>query len=349
MGDTQQGMPSHGLPSHGSPSHGLLKQLARYREPSHARSVVELTLTKVAFVALWAAAWWALSISYWLTLAIAVPAAAFLARLFLIQHDCGHGAFFRRRAINDWVGRILGTLTMTPYNVWRRSHAVHHATSGNLDKRGEGDIDTLTVKEYQALSPLRRLAYRAYRHPIVLFGIGPAYQFLLRNRLPFSLRSGDWRFWISAMGTNATIVLVAGCLIYFLGAGPFFLVQLPILLLAASIGVWLFYVQHQFEDTYWARDGEWQAQDAAIHGSSHYDLPGVFRWLTANIGVHHIHHLSSRIPYYRLPQVLRDFPELARIHRLTFMQSLACVKLRLWDEGQRKLVSFSDARTRAAK
>ncbi|MBN4016385.1 fatty acid desaturase, partial [Rhodospirillaceae bacterium AH-315-P19] len=312
MGDTQQGMPSHGLPSHGSPSHGLLKQLARYREPSHARSVVELTLTKVAFVALWAAAWWALSISYWLTLAIAVPAAAFLARLFLIQHDCGHGAFFRRRAINDWVGRILGTLTMTPYNVWRRSHAVHHATSGNLDKRGEGDIDTLTVKEYQALSPLRRLAYRAYRHPIVLFGIGPAYQFLLRNRLPFSLRSGDWRFWISAMGTNATIVLVAGCLIYFLGAGPFFLVQLPILLLAASIGVWLFYVQHQFEDTYWARDGEWQAQDAAIHGSSHYDLPGVFRWLTANIGVHHIHHLSSRIPYYRLPQVLRDFPELAR-------------------------------------
>ena len=322
----------------------LLKVLARYREPDHTRSVFELIITCVSFVVLWAAAWWALSISYWLTLAISVPAAAFLVRLFLIQHDCGHGAFFRRRAINDWVGRILGVVTLTPYDVWRRDHATHHATSGNLDKRGVGDIDTLTVKEYLALPRRRRIAYRIYRHPLIMFGIGPAFHFLLRNRLPLGFTRAGRRFWISAMGTNATIALTAGIMIYFLGAGPFLLVQLPMTLLASSIGVWLFYVQHQFEDTFWDESSAWKSQDAALYGSSYYDLPGALRWLTANIGVHHVHHLSSRIPYYRLPQVLRDFPEFTKIGRLTLMQSFVCVKLRLWDEDKRKLVSFAEAR-----
>ena len=338
---TRQQVQSEGNPP---AARDLLKALARYREPDHLRSVLELTVTGVSFVVLWGAAWWALSIGYWLTLALSVPAAAFLLRLFLIKHDCGHGAFFRRGVLNDWVGRVLGVVTLTPYDVWRRHHATHHATSGNLDKRGVGDIDILTVGEYRALPRSRRLAYRLYRHPLVTFGIGPAYHFLLRNRLPLGFSRGDRRFWISAMGTNATLALVAGIMIYFLGAGPFLLVQLPITLLAASVGVWLFYVQHQFEDTYWVEDEAWNPHDAALHGSSHYDLPGPLSWITANIGVHHVHHLSSRIPYYRLPRVLRDFPALARIGRLTLMQSFACARLRLWDEGRQKLVSFAEAR-----
>ena len=331
------------------PAGDLLKALARYREPHHMRSVLELILTCVLFVVFWVAAWWALSISYWLTLAICVPAGAFLVRLFVIKHDCGHGAFFRRRIFNDWVGRVLGVMTLTPYDVWRRDHAIHHATSGNLDKRGVGDIDTLTVREYQALPRWRRISYGLYRHPLIVFGVGPAYHFLLRNRLPLGFSSADGRFWISTMGTNATIALVAGILIYFLGAGPFLVVQLPITLLAATIGVWMFYVQHQFEDTYWAEDHAWKLHDASLYGSSHYDLPGVLRWITANIGIHHVHHLSTRIPFYRLPQVLRDFPELTRIRRLTLMQSFVCLRLRLWDEGQRKLVSFAEARALQAE
>ena len=331
------------------PAGDLLKALARYREPHHMRSVLELILTCVLFVVFWVAAWWALSISYWLTLAICVPAGAFLVRLFVIKHDCGHGAFFRRRIFNDWVGRVLGVMTLTPYDVWRRDHAIHHATSGNLDKRGTGDINTLTVREYQALPRLRRIAYRLYRHPLIMFVVGPAYHFLLRNRLPLGFANADRRFWISAMGTNATIALVAGIMIYFLGAGPFLVVQLPITLLAATIGVWMFYVQHQFEDTYWAEDKTWKLHDAALYGSSHYDLPAVLSWITANIGVHHVHHLNSRIPFYSLPQVLRDFPELVNVRRLTLMQSLVCLKLRLWDESQRKLVSFSETRALQAE
>ena len=308
------------------------------------RSLFELIITSVLFIVFWVAAWWALSVSYWLTLALSVAAGALLARLFLIKHDCGHGAFFRRRIFNDWVGRVLGILTLTPYYVWRRNHAVHHATSGNLDKRGTGDIDTLTVSEYQALPRLRRIAYQLYRHPLLMFVVGPAYHFLLRNRLPLGFANADRRFWISAMGTNAAIALVGGFMIYFLGAVPFLLVHLPITLLAATIGVWLFYVQHQFEDTVWANDHAWNLYDTAFFGSSHYELPTVLNWITANIGVHHVHHLNSRIPYYRLPQVLRDIPSFTKNRRLTLRQSFVCMKLRLWDEDQQKLVSFAEAR-----
>jgi omega-6 fatty acid desaturase (delta-12 desaturase) len=326
------------------PARNLLAALAPYRQPDHGRSVRELIVTHIPFIALWVAAWGALSISYWLTLALCVPAAGFLLRIFVIQHDCGHGAFFRRRAVNNWVGRVHGILTLTPYGVWQRGHAIHHATSGNLQKRGVGDVNVLTVREYQALPRWRRIAYRLYRHPLVLFGFGPAYVFLLRNRFPPGIGSAGWRFWASAMGTNAAIALAAGILIYVLGAGPFLLVQLPITLLAALTGMWLFYVQHQFEDTYWAEDDAWTSHDACLYGSSHYDLPGVLRWFSANIGIHHIHHLGSRIPFYRLPQVLRDFPELTTVGRLTLLQSFACARLRLWDEDQRKLISFAAAR-----
>ncbi len=316
-----------------------------YREPSSSRSAVELAITFVPLVVLWAAMWAAFHfVGYWLALLFAIPAAGFLVRLFMIQHDCGHGAFFPHKQVNDWTGRVIGVLTMTPYDFWRRTHSMHHATSGNLDRRGMGDIDTLTVREYLGRSRLGRLQYRLYRHPLVMFGFGPAYLFLLQHRLPVGMMRAGWLPWISTMATNAAIALIAGTLIWFIGLPAFLLVHLPIILIAASLGVWLFYVQHQFEQTSW-NDGEnWDLHDAALHGSSHYDLPPLLRWFTANIGIHHVHHLCSRIPYYRLPGVLRDHPELGDISRLTLLQSLSCVRLTLWDEDRRRLVSFSEAR-----
>jgi omega-6 fatty acid desaturase (delta-12 desaturase) len=322
-------------------SHAWARILARYREPNLARSIVELAITAVPFALLWTLMWFTLTNGYWPCLLLAVPAAGFLVRLFMIQHDCGHRSFFRNRLANDWVGRVIGVLTLTPYDFWRRAHAVHHASSGNLDQRGIGDIGILTVSEFQALSRWRQLLYRLYRHPVVLFGLGPAYQFILQHRLPVGPTPLGWQLWRSAMATNAAIALVVALMIWLVGIGPFLLVQLPITLLAGSIGIWLFYVQHQFADTFWAHDDGWNFHDAALHGSSHYDLPVVLRWFTANIGVHHVHHLCSRIPYYRLPQVLRDHPQLAAVGRLTLFQSLRCVRLRLWDERQRQLVVFA--------
>ncbi len=318
--------------------------LARYRVPSPARSIVELVITVAPLVLLWFLIWATLDLGYWLGLLLALPAAGFLVRLFMIQHDCGHGAFFRLRRTNDWVGRVIGVLTLTPYDFWRRTHAVHHSTSGNLDRRGIGDIDTLTVREYLARSRWGRLRYRLYRHPAVMFGLGPAYLFILQHRLPVGLMRGGWQPWLSTMATNAAIAVIVAAMIWLIGIGPFLLVHLPIMLLAASAGVWLFYIQHQFETTVWARDGAWNLQEAALHGSSHYALPGPLRWFTANIGVHHIHHLCSRIPCYRLPLVLRDHPDLEAIGRLTLFQSVRCARLVLWDDGRQRLVSFREAR-----
>jgi omega-6 fatty acid desaturase (delta-12 desaturase) len=324
---------------------GWTSILNRYRQPSTARSLVELAVTALSFVALWSAAWLAFALGHsWASLVIAIPAAGFLVRLFMIQHDCGHGAFFSRRRANDWVGRVIGVFTLTPYDYWRRTHAVHHATSGNLDRRGLGDVDTLTVREYFARSRWGRLKYRLYRHPLVMFGVGPAYLFVLQHRLPIGLMRAGWQSWLSTMATNAAIALVVALLIWLIGVKAFLLVHAPTALLAASAGVWLFYVQHQFEDTTWS-DGEgWILQEAALHGSSHYDLPPPLRWLTANIGIHHVHHLCSRIPYYRLPRVLRDHPELGQIGRLSLRESLGCVRLVLWDETKRRLVSFREMR-----
>ena len=319
--------------------------LLAYRQPSHARSIVELVITFVPLVGLWAISWAAIHLGYWwASPPIAVLAAGFLLRLFMIQHDCGHGAFFRQRLANDWVGRVLGVLTLTPYDFWRQTHASHHASQGNLDRRGVGDIDTLTVNEYRSRSAWGRLAYRIYRHPLVMFGIGPTYLFVLRHRLPIGLMRTGWRPWISVMATNLAIAAIVALLIWLIGLGEFLLVHVPITLLAASIGVWLFYVQHQFEDTSWDNDAQWSIQDAALHGSSFYDLPAVLRWFTANIGMHHVHHLSSRIPYYRLPRVLRDHPELRDISRLSLLESFRCVRFVLWDENRRRLVSFREAR-----
>ena len=316
----------------------------RYREPNDVRSMVEIAITFGPLAALSVCGWAAFCLGFWwLSLLIAIPAGGFLVRLFMIQHDCGHGAFFRHRLANDWVGRVIGVVTLTPYDFWRRTHAIHHASSGNLDRRGLGDVTTLTVGEYLALSFWGRLQYRLYRHPAVMFAIGPAYLFILKHRLPIGmLRGSGCEPWLSTMGTNCGIALIITLLIWFVGIGPFLLVHLPITLIGCSIGVWLFYVQHQFDPTFWARDGEWTFHEAALYGSSHYDLPPVLRWFTANIGVHHVHHLCSRIPYYRLPKALRDYPELKGVSRLTLLQSLRCVRLVLWDETGRRLITFRD-------
>jgi acyl-lipid omega-6 desaturase (Delta-12 desaturase) len=317
--------------------------LAPYREPKLARSLVELVVTAVPFVALWLLMLLSLRYSYWLSLFLSVPTAGFLVRLFMIQHDCGHGSFFRRRRANDWLGRVLGVLTLTPYGYWRRTHAMHHATSGNLDRRGTGDIDTLTVREYQSLPVWRRGFYRLTRHPVVVLGVGPLYLFVLKHRLPVRLMRAGKGPWLSVMTTNLAIALLGGSAIAVLGLGDFLLVQAPITLLASSAGVWLFYVQHQFEDTYWAWNADWNIHAGALHGSSHYDLPPVLRWFTANIGIHHVHHLCSRIPCYRLGETLRDHPELREAGRLTLNDSFHCLRLALWDEDERRLVGFRDA------
>ena len=322
-----------------------VRVLARYREPSHRRSIAELAVTLVPFAVLMGLAWWALSVSPLLAAALSVVNGAFLVRLFIIQHDCGHNAFFRDRRVNDWIGRALGVLTLTPYDVWRQTHSIHHASTGNLDRRGIGDVATLTVREYTALPRLRRLGYRIYRHPLFLFGLAPAYLFFVQNRLPVGLMRSGAKYWVSAMATNAAIaaLLVAG---FHFGKGPGVLaIVLPMALVGASVGVWLFYVQHQFEGAHWQRESDWQIHDAALHGSSHYVLPSALRWFTANIGIHHVHHLYSRIPFYRLTEVLKDHPALAGAQRLTLRESLGCARLHLWDEDRGRLLSFAEVRT----
>lgn len=324
-----------------------LSTLARYRDPMSARSLFELAATLVPFVALWVLAWAALSVSAWLALSVALLNGAFLVRIFVIQHDCGHGSFLTNRKAQDWIGRTLGVLTLTPYAVWKRTHSIHHAHHGDLDQRGIGDVLTLTIDEYRARSAVGRLMYRLYRHPVVLFLLGPSYLFILQNRLPMGLMNAGWRYWTSAMGTNAMISIALGLMIWFGGLMPVLLIFLPTSVVAATIGVWLFYVQHQFEETHWSRGEQWQLHHAALEGSSHYVLPQPLQWLSGNIGIHHVHHLYSRIPFYRLPEVLRDHRELAEAQRLTIGESLATVRLHLWDETEGRLVSFAEVRARS--
>jgi len=318
-------------------------KLAAFRTPKLKRSLFELFVTAVPFLLLWLGMLIGVKLGYWTSLVLALPAAAFLVRLFMIQHDCGHGSFFKRRWANDMLGRVIGVLTLTPYGDWRRSHAKHHASSGNLDRRGVGDIDLLTVAEYQDLPFRHRLAYRLSRNAIVLLAIAPIYIFIIRQRLPNDLFRADWWAWSSTLSTNLAITALLVGLGLLVGFGPLLLVQIPITLIASAIGIWLFYMQHQFEHTYWARDSEWTFHKGAFRGSTHYDLPAPLRWLTANIGIHHVHHLVSRIPSYRLHEALRHHPELRDIGRLTLSQSLRCFRLTLWDEHRQRLVGFRDA------
>ena len=317
--------------------------LAPYSQPDRKRAAIQLLTTALPLLAFAGVMLWGLAQGIWLLLVLALPASFFVVRSFMIQHDCGHGSFFRSAWTNDALGCVLGVLTLMPYGAWRRDHAVHHATSGHLGRRGMGDVTTLTVAEYRARSAWQRLLYRLYRHPAVLFGIGPAYVLLVRYRFPFGNRLGDPRAWLSILGTNAAAAAAAAVLAIFIGPIELLAGWGTVMLLASAIGVWFFYVQHQFEDTYWRQAADWDFHAAAVEGSSFYDLPGLLNWLTASIGFHHIHHLASKIPNYRLRTCFRENPELRRAKRLTLWTSLKSVRLALWDEEQRKLVSFREA------
>jgi len=325
------------------PSRSWREIVAPYARANHRRAVAQLLNTGVPFLLLMAALIYGARSHPLLTLPLALPAVFLLVRLFIIQHDCGHGSFFASRRANDLLGRALGLLTLTPYGFWRNIHALHHANSGNLDRRGDGDITTLTVREYRALSPWRRFLYRAYRHPLVLFGLGPVYFFVICNRIPTGSSLRHRKAWGSIFGTNAALAAIVMLLVLTVGVRAFMLAYLPVILLSASIGIWLFYIQHQFEHTYWSLGADWNFHQAALQGSSFYDLPAALHWLTGYIGFHHIHHVCSKIPNYRLRDCFNQNPEFRDTKRLTLLDSLKCLRLSLWDEDQQLLVSFRHA------
>jgi acyl-lipid omega-6 desaturase (Delta-12 desaturase) len=320
-----------------------IDNLRAYTRPSTPRAIWQLTNTLLPFIATWSLmAWsWQANWSYLWTLALAIPTAAFYVRLFILQHDCGHGSFFANRRANRWTGAVLGLLTLFPFAYWKKTHDLHHATSGNLDKRLLGDIRTLTVAEYQASSFWRRLGYRLYRSMPVMLILGPIYQFVAKHRLPIGMPWRWTREWRSVALNNLALLALAGSLGAWLGWPVFLAVHLPVVALAGAFGVWLFYVQHTFEGGYWTRSEEWDPREAALRGSSFYDLPPVLRWFTANIGYHHIHHLSPRIPNYRLQAAHEATTGLTGLKRLTIRESLSCARLKLWCEDTRRMVDYS--------
>ncbi len=322
----------------------LARELAAHRTPRVSRSIWEVASTLVPFTVLMGLMLIAAQQRFYPALVLIPIAGMLLLRMFIIQHDCGHGSFFKSKTANTWLGRSIGVLTLTPYDCWRRSHELHHASTGNLDARGFGDVDTLTVREYREKSWLGRLGYRFYRHPVVLMGLGPAYLFLLRHRLPIGLMKAGWTYWISALATNAVTGAVLVTLALVFGIFETAIVFLPVLLTAATVGVWLFYVQHQFEDAHWDNRENWDYHASAVHSSSYLHLPAVLNWFTGNISIHHVHHLVSRIPFYRLPAALKAHPELADVNRMTARDAFGAMWLVLWDEDRRKLVSFREAK-----
>ena len=318
----------------------LRRRLAHYASADTKRAVLQLVTTTLLLLACAAALFYGVAHGIWLAAGFGLPAALFVVRLFIIQHDCGHGSFFKSRRANDMLGLVTSVLTLIPYNYWRRDHAIHHATSGNLDRRGRGDVNTLTVREYLASSPRRKLLYRLYRHPLVLLGLGPAYMLLVRYRVPSGESLRSWHDWVSMIGTNVAAAFGATAMVLTIGPVTFMVTWGAVMLLAASIGVWLFYVQHQFEDTYWDHADRWSFHAAALEGSSFYDLPRALHWLSGWIGFHHIHHLASKIPNYRLSACFEQIPELQRVRRLTLWASVKAIGLTLWDEERRQLISF---------
>jgi omega-6 fatty acid desaturase (delta-12 desaturase) len=317
--------------------------VARYQKSSTVRALWQIINTLVPLALLWFLMHLCLPISWWLVIPLAVLAGAFLVRVFIIFHDCGHGSFFQSRIANDTVGFLTGILTFTPYYHWRWEHAIHHGTSGDLDRRGTGDIWTLTVQEYLESSRWRKFAYRLARNPIVLFILAPVYLFLIRQRFPSPKASTRERHSVYAM--NAAIFGMAAGLTYVFGLKAYVLIQLTMLMVAGSAGVWLFYVQHQFEGVYWERAEEWDYTAAALKGSSFYKLPRILQWFSGNIGFHHIHHLSARIPNYNLEKCHHADPLFQKVKPITLFASFKSFTFRLWDEQRRCLVGYKHLKT----
>lgn len=312
--------------------------LAPYREPDLKRSVWQMVDTFVPYVVLWYLMYLSTSVSYWLTLALAIPTAGFMVRIFIIFHDCGHGSFFKSSRANNFWGMVTGFLVYTPYYEWRHAHAVHHATAGNLDKKGTGDVWTMTTEEYRNASKGVKFGYRIYRNPLILFTVGAMLSFLFFNRFTFNITHKKDR--LSVHLTNLAIVGMVVGLILLMGLKAFLFIQLSILLFATSSGVWLFYLQHQFEDVYWERNEKWNRVKAALEGSSFYKLPKVLQWFSGNIGFHHIHHLNPRIPNYKLEKCYRENPEFREVKPITLRAGFKSFSLRLYDEATHKMVGY---------
>ena len=316
--------------------------LARYQRPETRRALLQLATTLLPLVAVFTAMYLLLPISHWWTLLLAAPAAGFLVRTFILMHDCAHGSFFASRRANQIVGAVTGLLTLTPFGHWRHEHALHHASAGDLDRRGHGDVHTLTVREYLARTRWGRLGYRLIRHPVVFLGLGPLF-FLLQWRIPPRGPTAGRRQVMSVWATNAVIAGAGAALAALLGLRAVLLIYLPAYYLALVAGIWLFFVQHQFAETYWEEHQQWDYATAAISGSSYFRLPLVLRWFTGNIGLHHVHHLGPRIPNYNLQRCHDENPLFHRVTVVTLVQSLSALRLALWDEDSARLVSFGEA------
>lgn len=318
------------------------RTLAPYARPRIGRSLLDLATAVLPYLALSVLMYRLLDVSYLLVLLVAIPAAGFLVRTFIVFHDCSHGSFLPSKRANIWLGTVLGLLVYSPFLRWRHDHAIHHATSGDLDRRGGGDVRTLTIVEYDALRPRARLAYRLFRNPLVMFGIGPIVALLIGPRIVS--RDARPRMRRSVIRTNIALAAVVALLCWLMGWSEFVLVQAPTILLAGSAGIWLFYVQHQFEDAYWESEEGWSYADAALRGSSYLKLPKVLQFFSGNIGLHHVHHLSARIPNYNLQRAHDENTIFHQVPTLGLRDGLHAVHLKLWDEENRHMVTFAQAR-----
>jgi omega-6 fatty acid desaturase (delta-12 desaturase) len=323
------------------------EDLAPYAEPHLGRSLRELATSVLPYLGLSVAMYFSLRVSYLLVLALAIPTAGFLVRTFILFHDCSHGSLLRSKRANAWLGMVLGLFVYSPFLRWRHDHAIHHATSGDLDRRGGGDVRTLTVSEYQALPWRARLGYRLFRNPLIMFGVGPIVALLVGPRLVS--RDARPRMRRSVIATNIALAAFVGLLCWGIGWSNFLLVQFPTVMLAGSAGIWLFYVQHQFEDAYWQEAPDWSYADAALRGSSYLKLPKVLQFFSGNIGLHHVHHLNSRIPNYNLQRAHDENAIFHDVPTLSLMDGMRTVRLKLWDERTGRMVGFAQARTPGAR
>ena len=312
--------------------------ISKYNSPDIRKSIWQIINSLGPYIILWYLMYLSLDISYWITLGLSFLATGFLVRIFIIFHDCGHGSFFKTERTNKIIGTFLGSLVFTPYDRWHSEHAIHHATVGNLDNRGSGDVWTLTVEEYQLLSKRRKIIYRIYRNPIILFGIGPVILFVLWFR--FTKKSMNPSNRKSVYITNLILLVYVSGLILLFGWKAFLLIQLPIIYIATASGVWLFYVQHQFDGVIWTRQDAWDYKKMALEGSSYLKFPRILQWFSGNIGFHHIHHLSPKIPNYNLEKCHKENKMFEVIKPVTFILSLKTIRLRLWDEKMGQLISF---------